>query len=176
MQLSGEHLVKPDKSRYVWLYLPSKADKDRWQALADKAQTPLSKFCISIIEERLAEENEFKPRRELSREMETLKAENKNLRDDLRQKAIVLERYEGELKKYRSQPFLGEDYAGVRRYSKEIVDLLKSRGQTDSYRILEDLGIDPRESELVKAVSRQLEELEAYGIVKTDGRSWQWIG
>lgn len=176
MPRSGEKLVKPDKSRYVWLYLPSKADKDRWQALADKAQTPLSKFCISIIEERLAEESEFKPRRELSKEMESLKAENKTLRDDTRQKAIVLERYEGELKKYRSQPFLGEDYAGVRRFSKEIVDLLKSRGQADSYRILEDLGIDPRESELVKAVSRQLEELEAYGIVKTDGRSWQWIG
>ena len=169
-------MVKPDKSRYVWLYLPSKADKDRWQALADKAQTPLSKFCISIIEERLAEEEEFKPRRELSQEMETLKAENKNLRDDLHQKAIVMERYEGELKKYRSQSFLGEDYAGVRRYNKEIVDLLKSRGQADSYRILEDLGIDPRESDLVKAVSRQLEELEAYGMVKTDGRTWRWIG
>ena len=108
--------------------------------------------------------------------METLKAENKNLRDDLRQKAIVIERYEGELKKYRSQSFLGEDYAGVRRYNKEIVDSLKSRGQADSYRILEDLGIDPRESDLVKAVSRQLEELEAYGMVKTDGRSWRWIG
>jgi hypothetical protein len=176
MSLSGEHLVKPDKSRYVWLYLPSKADKDRWQALADKAQTPLSKFCISIIEEGLAEEEEFKPRRELSQEMETLKAENKNLRDDLHQKAIVIERYEGELKKYRSQSFLGEDYAGVRRYNKEIVNLLKSRGQADSYRILEDLGIDPRESDLVKAVSRQLEELEAYGMVKTDGRTWRWIG
>ena len=176
MSLSGEYLVKPDKSRYVWLYLPSKADKDRWQALADGAQTPLSKFCISIIEERLAEAEEFKPRRELSREMETLKAENKNLRDDLRQKAIVIERYEGELKKYRSQSFLGEDYAGVRRYNKEIVDSLKSRGQADSYRILEDLGIDPRESDLVKAVSRQLEELEAYGMVKIDGRAWRWIG
>jgi hypothetical protein len=176
MSLSGEHLVKPDKSRYVWLYLPSKADKDRWQALADKVQTPLSKFCISIVEERLSEESEFKPRHELSKEMETLKAENKILRDDLRQKVIVLERYEGELKKYRSQSFLGEDYVGVRRYNKEIVDLLKSRGQADSYRILEDLGIDPRESDLVKAVSRQLEELEAYGMVKTDGRSWQWIG
>lgn len=169
-------MVKPDKSRYVWLYLPSKTDKDRWQALADKAQIPLSKFCISIIEERLAEESEFKPRRELSKEMETFKAENKILRDDLRRKAIVLDRYEGELKKYRSQSFLGEDYVGLRRYSKEIVELLKSRGHADNYRILEDLGIDPRESDLVKAVSRQLEELEAYGMVKTDGRSWQWIG
>jgi hypothetical protein len=169
-------VVKPDKSRYVWLYLPSKADKERWQALADAVRTPLSTFCISIIEERLAEEDEFKPRREIAKEIETLKAENKSLREDLRQKVIVIERYEGELKKFRSQAFLGEDYAGVRRYSKEIVDLLKSSGRVDSYRILETLGIDPREGDLVKAVSRQLEELEAYGMVKTDGRSWQWIG
>jgi hypothetical protein len=169
-------MVKPDKSRYVWLYLPSKADKDRWQALADAAQIPLSKFCISIIEEWLAEEVEFKPRREITREMEELKAENRTLRDDLRQKAVVLERYEGELKKYRSQTFLGENFAGIRRYSEEIVSLLKSRGQVDSYKLLEALCIDPRESELVRAVSKQLEELEEYKLVESDGRSWRWIG
>jgi hypothetical protein len=168
------HLVKPDKSRYVWLYLPSKADKGRWQAEADKARSSLSTFCISIIEERLSEE-EFKPRRELTREMEALKSENKSLRDDLKQKAIVLERYEADLKKYRSQSFLNEDYAGTRGYSKEIVDLLKSRGQADSYKILEALGIDPRESELVKAVSKQLEELEGYGFIKADAKGWRWI-
>jgi regulator of replication initiation timing len=169
------HLVKPDKSRYVWLYLPSKGDKKRWQAIADKAKSPLSTFCISIIEEKLAEEEDFKPRRELTKENETLKAENKALRDDLRQKAVVLERFEADLKKYRSQSFLENDYHGVRRYSKEIVELLKSRGQVDSYKILEALEIDPRESELVKAVSRQLEELEGYGLIKAEGRSWQWI-
>jgi hypothetical protein len=98
------------------------------------------------------------------------------LRDDLRQKEIVLERYESELKRYRAQPFQEEDYRGMRRYSKELVDLLKARGQVDSYRLLEELGIDPRESELVKAVSHQLEELEAYGMIKTDGRTWKWIG
>lgn len=143
--------------------------------MADKARSPLSTFCISIIEERLAEEEDFKPRRELARENEALKAENKALRDDIRQKSIVIERYEGELKKHRAQSFTNEDYAGVRRYSKEIVDLLKSRGQADSYKILEALGIDPRESELVKAVSKQLEELEGFGFIKSDGRSWKWI-
>ena len=169
-------MVKPDKSRYVWLYLPSKADKERWQALADKAKTPLSTYCRSIIEERLAEEEEFKPRRELAKETETMRAEIKALRDDLRQKEIVLERYETELKRYRAQPFQEADYKGMRRYSKELVEILKARGHADSYKILEALGIDPRESELVKAVSMQLEELQAYGMVKTDGRSWQWIG
>ncbi len=168
-------MVKPDKSRYVWLYLPSKADKERWQALADKAKAPLSTFCISIIEERLSEEQDFKPRSKLTKENDTLKAENKALRDDIRQKAIVLERYEADLKKYRSQSFLNEDYAGTRRYNKEIVDLLKSRGHADSYKILEALGIDPGESELIKAVSRQLEELESYGFIKAEGRTWKWI-
>ncbi len=143
--------------------------------MADKARSPLSTFCISIIEERLAEEEDFKPRRELARENEALKAENKALRDDIRQKSIVIERYEGELKKHRAQSFTSENYAGVRRYSKEIVDLLKSRGQADSYKILEALGIDPRESELVKAVSKQLEELEGFGFIKSEGRSWKWI-
>jgi regulator of replication initiation timing len=166
-------LVKPDKSRYVYLYLPSEADKQRWEKLAAKARTPLSKFCIEIIESTLAENEQFKPRREMVQEMETLKAENKALRDDLRQKSIVLERYEGELKRYRSHE---EGYQGMRRYSKELVEILKTRGQVDSYRLLEALGIDPRESELVKAVSKQLEELEEYGMVKAEPRGWRWIG
>ena len=78
-------MVKPDKSRYVWLYLPSKADKERWQAMADQAKTPLSKFCIEIIESTLAENEEFKPRREIVLELAGLKNEIKVLRDDLRQ-------------------------------------------------------------------------------------------
>lgn len=168
-------MVKPDKSRYVWLYLPSKVDKDRWQALADKAKTPLSTFCISIIEERLAEAEEFKPSRELAKEMDGLKAEIKALRDDMARKNVVLERYEAELKKYRSQSFLEEDYRGARRYSKELVEILKARGQVDNYKILEALGIDPRESDLIKAVSKQLEELEGYGMIRATPKGWKWI-
>jgi len=135
----------------------------------------LSKFIIGIVDGVLDESEEYKPRREVVREMEALKAENKTLRDDLRQKIIVLEKYENELKRYRSQAFLGEDYQGMRRYSKELVEILKSGGLVDSYRLLEDLGIDPRESDLVKAVSMQLEELEGYGMIKPEGKGWRWI-
>ena len=46
----------------------------------------------------------------------------------------------------------------------------------DSYKLLEELGIDLRDSDLVKAVTNQLEELEGYKLVKTDGRTWTWIG
>lgn len=169
-------MVKPDKSRYVYLYLPSKADKERWEKLAKQAKTPLSRFVIEIVESTLAEKEEFKPRGVMVKDTDALKKENKDLRDDLRQKTIVMERYETELKRYRSQDFMKESFEGVRRYTKEIVEILKTRGHVDSYNLLETLGIDPRESDLVKAVSHQLEELEGYGMVKPEGRGWKWIG
>ncbi len=166
---------RPDPTRYTYVYHPSRPHKERWEKLAGKAHTSLSKFVIGIVDGVIDEEEEFKPRRESVREMEVLKAENKSLRDDLKQKEIVLERYEAELKRYRSQSFLEEDYQGMRRYSKELVGILKSRGFVDNYRLLEDLGIDPRESDLVKAVSKQLEELEGYGMIKSEGKGWRWI-
>ena len=169
-------MVRPDNSRYVYLYLPSEADKMRWAKLASEAKTPLSKFVIEIVESTLAEKEEFKPRGEMVKELETLKKDNKALRDDLRQKTIVMDRNEAELRRYRSQDFLKGDFEGVRRYGKELVEILKARDHIDSYGLLEILDIDPRESDLVKAVSCQLEELEEYGMVKPEGRGWRWIG
>jgi hypothetical protein len=91
-------MVKPDKSRYVWLYLPSQADKARWTELAGKAKVPLSKFIIDIVENALSEESDLKPRGEIVKELSRIKEENKKLANDLRLKNIVLEKYENELK------------------------------------------------------------------------------
>lgn len=168
-------MVKPDKSRYVWLYLPSKAAKERWQALADEAKTPLSTFCVSIIEEKLAESEEEKSQRTVIKELESLKGENKTLREDLRQKEVVLQRYEEELRRYRAEPFQADHFQGVRPYSRELVDILKARGHVGSYQILELLGIAPDETEAIKAVTKQLEELEKFNLIKADGKGWQWI-
>jgi len=167
---------RPDPKRYTYVYHPSVQHKERWKRIAAKARTPLSKFIIFTVDGVIDEDEEFQPQHEVIREMEVLKKENKILHDDLRQKSIVIERYEAELKRYRSQSFLEEDYHGARRYSKELVEILKRRGQADSYRLLEDLGIDPRETDLVKAVSKQLEKLEGYGMIKAEAKGWRWIG
>jgi hypothetical protein len=152
-----------------------KPKKDQRQALADRAKTPLSAWCVSIIEERIAEEDGGQPRRKLTKDLETLKAENKSLRDDLRQKEVVLQRYEAELRRYRAEPFQADQFQGMRPYSKELVDILKARGHIGSYQILELLGITPGEAEAIKSVSKQLEELEKFNLVKADGKGWQWI-
>ncbi|MGB7570782.1 MAG: hypothetical protein WBL87_03400 [Methanothrix sp.] len=168
-------VVKPDKSRYVYLYLPSKADKDRWEKLAAQAQTPLSKFIIEIVESTLAEE-EFRPRRELTRELDEMRKEIKALRDDVRQKSIVIERYESELKRLRSEFFVDISFEGSRKYSKELIEILKNKGSIDSSKLLEYLDIDPMDSDLAKTVSYQLEAFESYGLIETTPKGWRWRG
>ncbi len=169
-------MVKPDKSRYVWLYLPSQSDKARWSGLAEKAKVPLSRFIIEIVENALAEESDLKPRGEIVKELSKIKEENKRLADDLRLKNIVLERYENELKRYRSEAFLIDEFQGTRKYSKELITILKQHDTLDSYRILEALGIEPEEANLVKGVSTELEALENYGLVISTQRGWRWVG
>jgi len=78
--------------------------------LANEAQSPLFKFIIEIVESTLAENEEFRPRREMTKELESIKNENKKLRNDLRQKDIVIERYESELERYRSEVFLSPSF------------------------------------------------------------------
>jgi hypothetical protein len=169
-------MVMPDKSRYVYLYLPTAEDKQRWQSLADEAGIPLSKFVIEVVENSLTEESDFKPRGELVKEMGKLRVEVKELRDDLKQKEIVVEKYENDLKRYRSEAFLQDKFEGARRHNKDIITILKRSGVIDSYRLLEELGIDPKETDLVKAVSNQLEDLEGWGLVSSTQRGWRWIG
>lgn len=166
-------MVMPDKSRYIYLYLPSKADKERWEKLAEEAHTPLSKFVIEIVESTLAENEEFKPRSEMAKETEALKKDNKRLAEELRLKSIVLERYEEELKRYRNEAFLNEMNEGVRKYYRELIDLFKKGGTYNNYSLFEALGIDPKDADLVKALSTQLEELEAYGLIEVTSRGWR---
>ena len=58
---------------------------------------------------------------------------------------------------------------------KTIIAILKHEGVSDSYKLLDKLGIDPKDSQLVKAASRQLEELEAFGLVTSTQRGWRWV-
>jgi hypothetical protein len=165
----------PDKSRYVYLYLPSATDKARWERMAQEAGAPLSKFIIEVVESSLSDETDFKPRGELVKEIGKLGSENKLLRDDLNQKKIVIEKYESELRRYRNQAFVENKFEGVRKHNRELIEALKRGLVLDSYKILEDLGIDPNDSQLVKAISNQLEELEAFGLVISTQRGWRWI-
>jgi predicted RNase H-like nuclease (RuvC/YqgF family) len=172
------------KERAVWIYLPSIEQKESWQKLAKQSGASLSKWVIETVEEavRPAEECEWKPRKNLEEELEGLKNEVASLRSKLRQQKIIREKLEQELRRYRAEPFLTPEFDGIRRYDKELIELLRSskslngkpKALTDN-EILQYLGIDPTEEEAVKAISAQLSNLEAYGIMKSTPNGWRWI-
>lgn len=162
----------PDQTRYTYVYHPSRQHKERWEKLAAKARTSLSKFIISTVDGVVDEKEELAPRH--ARELEGLKNENKALREDLTRKSILIERYEEELKRYRAAPWMEADFKGIRPLNEDLVTILKARGSVDRMQLLEALGIDRREADLIKALNSQIGALEGFGMVRVEGGILRW--
>ena len=161
------------KHRYTYVYHPSRDHKERWKKIAAKAHIPLSKFIIATVDGVVDEKEEMAPRH--ARELESLKNENKALREDLTRKNILIERYEVELKRYRAAPWRETDFKGIRSLNEDLVTILKARGSMDRMQLLEALGIDRRETDLIKALNSQIEALEGFGMVRAERGILQWI-
>lgn len=159
--------------RYTYVYHPSRDHKERWKKIAAKAHIPLSKFIIATVDGVVDEKEEMAPRH--ARELESLKNENKALREDLTRKNILIERYEVELKRYRAAPWRETDFKGIRSLNEDLVTILKARGSMDRMQLLEALGIDRRETDLIKALNSQIEALEGFGMVRAERGILQWI-
>jgi predicted RNase H-like nuclease (RuvC/YqgF family) len=150
-----------------------------WKRRAEKAGVSLSKFVIERVEESIRrEEGEegYLSRAELIKRLRDAEEELKKLRNENRLLKKLAENLDNELKRYRAQPFLEEAFEGVRRFDKDLIELLKKGGSYTQEQILAHLNIDPSDVKLVKAVDKQLETLEAYGLVEYKGRGWKWTG
>jgi hypothetical protein len=178
MEGEKERKTKTIKERAIYVYLPSHEMVKNWKKRAKKQGASISKFVIEHVENSIQQEEDpiFKPRGDLVQEIGELRSELKELKEDNRQKKIVIERLESELRKYRAESFLGERFEGLRKYDKELIAILKRRGFVDSDELLRELGINPLESDLVQAVAKQLESLENYGLVSATKRGWRWQG
>ena len=165
------------KARAVYVYLPSIEQKERWEEYAKSQGVSISKFVAEHVEDSLrqVEDSSYKSSGELWREVRELKEQLGKVTREKRILEIAIERLEEELRRYRAQPFLNEDFVGVRRYQRELIDIIKSSVIINSEELLNRLGVDPTEHDTVKAVSRQLENLEAYGLVQSTPRGWRWV-
>ena len=167
------------KERAIYVYLPSQEMVEDWKGRAEKAGISISRFVIERVEDSIKhEEGEegYLSRLELVKRLKDAEDELKKLREENRMFRMLAENLEKELRRYRAKPFLEEGFEGVRRFDKELVDILRGGGSYGDEEILAHLSIDPSDTELVKAVSRQLEALEAYGLVEYVGRGWRWKG
>lgn len=165
------------KERSIYVYLPSVEQKKRWDEYAQKQGVSVSKFVVGHVENSLGqiEDPSYKSIGDLFQEVRLLKEQ---LEKQAREKHILevaLERLEEELRKYRAQPFLDEKFVGIRHYQKELVKVLREGRLVSSEEILSRLRIKPSEGEAVKAVSKQLENLEGYGVVRSSPKGWKWV-
>jgi len=165
------------KDRAIYVYLPSLEMAEDWKGRADKAGASISKFVVERVEDSIRrEEGEegYLSRLEILKRLNVAEEELKKLRGENSLLKKLVDNLDNELKRYRAKPFLEESFEGVRRFDKELIDLLKEGGSYTDDMILSRLNIDPSNADLVKAVSKQLEILEAYGLVEYVGRGWKW--
>ena len=167
------------KERTVYVYLPSLEMVEDWKHRAEKAGVSLSKFVIERVLDSIRRENGeegYLSRFELIRRLRKAEDELEKLRRENRLLKRLVENLDRELRRYRAEPFLEEGFVGVRRFDKDLIELLRRGGTYSQEEILAYLNIDPSDAELVKAIDRQLETLEAYDLVEFTGRGWRWKG
>jgi hypothetical protein len=162
------------KGRYTSIFLQGSIKRDGKKAR--KEQASASKFVIEHVENSLRQEEEpsFKSRSGLWRENSELKKQVTDLAKKCRLLETVTDKLEHELRRYRSMPFLEENFEGVRNYDKELIDILRSSKIVSDEQILSRLGIACTASDEIRAVPKQLEALEACGLVKPSPRGWKW--
>jgi hypothetical protein len=169
--------TKTIKKRAIYVYLPTQKMAQDWKNKADKSGNSISKFVIDRVEDSLrkeAGEQGYHNRLELIKKLGKAEEELNQLRKDNRLIKKLVDNLDNELKGHRAKPFLEEDFRGVRRFDKELIELFKEGGSFSGEEILSHLGIKSSNIDLVKAVNKQLSVLESYGLVEYVGRGWKW--
>lgn len=169
--------TKTIKERAIYVYLPSHEMVRDWKRRADEADVSISKFVIEHVQNSITQEEPgFKPRTELIKRLRTAEEELQQLHAENKMLRSAYERLDEELKRYRAQPFLEENFTGLREYSRELIETLRKKGTIPKDELLDALGINPRNTDLVKALTKQLQNLQAYGLIEETVRGWRWRG
>lgn len=166
--------------RTIPVYLPTIDMKEHWKNKAEEAGLSASKFVIEHVENSLVQEENkdiHDSRAELMEQIKDLKDENAELRKRNNMLDTLVDRLDEEMKRYRAQPFMQDEFYGIREYEEQLINLFKEREKVRKEDIYDLLGIDPmKNSDIVKGINRQLETLERYGVIDDRGKVWIWNG
>lgn len=167
------------KARSIYVYLPSQEMSRDWKDRAKKSHVSISQFVLEHVGNSLSQEEgeqSFKSRAQILQDLRSKDEALQKLARENEVLTLALERVENELRRYRAEPFLEEGFRGIRGYDRKLVELLRKGEAVDSDHILRMLRIDVRDTPLVKAVDKQLQNLEAYGLAEKTRRGWKWLG
>ena len=169
-------MVKKKELKQRAIYVDPPAEMtDNWKKLAEKSGTSISKFVIEHVENSLGvAEDDYKSRSNIleeNRQLQDSIAENEKRNRHLE---LLVEKLEEDLQVYRSRLFTDTSNIGPRTYDKQLIALLREPGTHNTDTILSRLRVKPTESEAIKALSTQLEHLEAYGLLRNTSKGWVW--
>lgn len=157
------------KNRCIQIITRSDSQKSKLEKLARKNGTSLSKYLLNLIESAVSEES--KPN--VPDQSNKLLEEIATLKEDLRIKTKLLEKYEDDYVRQRAKDFLEPNFRGVRSLDINLLCAIQN-GPIGDYKLLDILKIDRNDVEMIQAVSRQLEVLEAYGMISKGEKGWRW--
>jgi hypothetical protein len=160
--------------RHIDVYTPTASDKRRWGKLAEDAGIQLSKWIYETVELHLDEEQP-NSRLDVIGELAQLREDKNKLRDELKLKSLLIEKYETELFKLRHNAFDQPELIGKFKFNSDLVDIIRQGGVWSDQDLLKSMHIDQNDIDAMKILSRQLEELQAFGLVESGSRGWRWI-
>lgn len=136
--------------------------KDQIRDDAKKKGCTVSKYIVSVLDEAK------KPRPPpVGPELEAMRKELRRLEAELTGKDLMLQQQEAELRKLRGMAFMTP--TGSADIDSDLLKVLKA-GPIHDHKLLELLGAD--DPEAMRAVSRQLQILEALGVVSRTSKGW----
>lgn len=174
--------AKPDNSRYIYAYLPSREDKKRWENAAEKrGYKSLSRFVFDQVETSLRRGvGEPEVRLELLKRIQELDAELSAAREREKRNDAYIRQVEEELRRHRADavaPFLGEPrYRAARRYDVRLVEILRERKKVRNDDLHRLLGVDPRDAQASRALYLQLGALHEWKLIAPVPDGWRWTG
>lgn len=164
-----------NKREYT-VYVPSEEMGKEWRRLAQDADMSISKFILYHVENSLSSGSSRAGTQEYTNEdTEGMRDELKRAKEECKMRKVSQEKLERELQRYRLEPFTKKDFKGRRKFSRELIDILKEKKYVTNDDILDQLEISPRDTDLIDALQTVLNTLEAYGIITQTPRGWRWM-
>jgi len=166
-------------NRVIQVYLPSIEMKKQWEDMSGHSKTSTSKFIIEHVNNSLQQEQNkegYSSRAELLDDMKKLQDENKDLYKKIKMYESLVMKLEEENRGYRMKPFLEDNYYADREFERDLVTLFITRSEVRKEDVYDHLGIKTQDADKVKAIKKQIEILERYGLLKDVGGKWRWKG
>lgn len=164
-------------NRRVDVYVDTIERKEEWVEHAEAAGESLSKFVQQCVEYAIRQGGpDFAELGQESKRIQELEAEVRELEKDVKQKQVVIDKLESELRQLRSAPFVEDGFEGRRQYDEELIEVIQNSQRITGDEILRRLDVDPMETEVVRGINAQLEQLERFGLVESTPKGWRWDG